>query len=69
MGVLSLKSLITEMVLKDFQAKYDKLLAFYQAVAKMTVGHCVINDTAVVPADRLGAELEKVDPEWYKQAG
>jgi hypothetical protein len=41
-----------------------KLREFFQAVAKLTLDHDVIDDHACVTAARLGAELEKVDPEW-----
>jgi hypothetical protein len=41
-----------------------KLREFFQAVAKLTLDHDVIADHACVTAARLGAELEKVDPEW-----
>lgn len=43
------------------------LIAFYREVAAMTVRHAVIDDHAVVFCDKLGAALEKVDPEWWKQ--
>jgi hypothetical protein len=45
----------------------DKLEAFFKAVAQLTLNHDVINDHACVTADKLGKELEKVDPEWYEE--
>ena len=50
-----------------------KLEAFFKAVADLTVNHDTLDssqdgmeeDYAVVFPNKLGAELEKVDPEWY----
>jgi hypothetical protein len=44
------------------------LEAFYRTVAQMTFNHDVLEDYAVVYPSKLGEELEKVDPEWYKNA-
>jgi hypothetical protein len=43
-----------------------KLEAFFKAIARLTGHHDVIHDYAAVTADKLGKELEKVDPEWWK---
>jgi hypothetical protein len=44
-----------------------KLEAFFKAVALLTSNHDVIGDSyATVSPAKLGIELEKVDPEWYK---
>ena len=45
---------------------YEKLVAFYEAVARLTLNHDVCGDHAVVFPSKLGPELEKVDPEWWK---
>jgi hypothetical protein len=49
---------------------YEKLERFYRAVAKLTVNHDTLvageDDYAVVYPNKLGKELEKVDPDWYK---
>lgn len=50
-----------------------KLEAFYKAVVQLTFAHDVLEDKdgdehAVVFPNKLGKELEKVDPEWYKNA-
>ena len=44
-----------------------KLEAFFKAVAMLTSNHDVIGNTyASVSPAKLGEELEKVDPDWYK---
>ena len=45
---------------------HEKLEAFFKAVAKLTVDHDVIGDTASVKPNKLGQELAKVDEEWWK---
>lgn len=60
---------------------YNKLLEFYKEVARLTLNHdsfhfSVMNgakeeqdiDYAVVFPSKLGAALEKVDPEWVTRA-
>ena len=42
-----------------------KLEAFFKAVSRLTSNHDIIKNYACVTADKLGKELEKVDPEWY----
>lgn len=44
-----------------------RLRAFYEQIAKLTRDHDVINDHACVTADKLGAALEGINPEWWKQ--
>jgi len=58
------------------QPDYNKLLAFYNEVADMTMNHSVAyfpkgnrgewESVAVVYPKDLGAALEHVDPEWWK---
>lgn len=55
---------ITEML-----DRLDKLEAFYKDVARMTEGHDVLNDHAVVYPSKLGRALEKVDPDWLYTLG
>lgn len=50
------------------EERLKKLEAFYKAIAQLTFDHDVIGDHAVVFPNKLGKELEKVDPEWYKNA-
>ena len=55
-------------------AELDKLRAFYKAVARLTTNHdhIEINDDegyAVLFPSKLGPELEKIDKEWWKNAG
>lgn len=60
---------------------YNKLLEFYKEVARLTLNHDSIHfsvmngskeeqdiDYAVVFPSKLGAALEKVDPEWVTRA-
>lgn len=49
--------------LKRELAKHKK---FFRQISQMTLDHQVIDDHACVTADRLGKELEKVDPDWWK---
>lgn len=44
----------------------EKLRVFYREVALLTQKHDVINDVAVVTANKLDKVLEKVNPDWYK---
>jgi hypothetical protein len=46
---------------------YNALFKFYRAVAKLTLEHDVVDDFAVIHADKLGDELEKVDLFWFKE--
>ena len=54
----------------------QKLEAFYEAVIDLTINHDTLTSSqdgvedyyAVVFPKKLGAALEKVDPEWYKNA-
>lgn len=51
-----------------------KLREFYTAVARLTLDHdhIEISDDegyAVVYPSKLGPELEKIDPEWWKNNG
>lgn len=43
----------------------DKLIAFYHAVAALTLNHDVIMEIAAVSPQKLGDLLEQVDPEWH----
>jgi hypothetical protein len=53
---------------KEFRTHdVEKLEAFFKEVAKLTLDHDVVDDHAVIYASRLGAALEKVDFEWWKQ--
>ena len=53
-----------------------KLEAFYKAIIQLTVNHDTLESTdsgmsedyAVVFPNKLSKELEKIDPEWYKNA-
>ena len=45
----------------------EALEAFFQEIAELTSNHDVIKDYACVLASRLGAALEKVDFEWWRQ--
>lgn len=49
-----------------------KLEAFFREVAELTVNHYVLvngdEDSAVVYPSKLGAALERVDPQWWKEA-
>ena len=45
---------------------YAKLLAFYKTVAALTINHDVLHDHAVVYPSKLGSELEKINPQWWK---
>ena len=51
----------------------EKLRAFYKAVAKLTSDHDHLEfgdeGWAVVFPSKLGPELEKIDKEWWKNAG
>jgi hypothetical protein len=42
----------------------EKLEAFFQEIANLTLHHDVIDDYAVVYTSRLGSALEKVDFDW-----
>jgi hypothetical protein len=46
--------------------EYVKLKEFYKIVAKLTLNHDELNDSAVVYPSKLGPELEKIDKEWWK---
>jgi hypothetical protein len=52
--------------------EYEQLLAFYKAVANLTVDHDVLHskngDHAVVYPNKLSDELAKVDSNWYENA-
>jgi hypothetical protein len=58
--------------------RLQKLETFYKEVAQLTFDHDVIyfgtaedgneEESAVVYPSKLGKALEKVDPEWYKNA-
>jgi len=56
------------------EARIAKLEAFYKAVIDLTLNHDTLNspiwggeeEHAVVFPSKLGAALEKVDPEWYR---
>lgn len=61
---LDLLRLETEV--QSLNLKVDRLESFFKAVARLTLSHAVIGDRAVVYAAELGAELEKVDPEWWR---
>ena len=50
---------------KHTEEHIEKLEQFFKEIASMTISHDVIDDHACVTADRLGAALEKVNPEWY----
>lgn len=56
------KFVIAEYVKQD----YRKMERFYVAIGKLTLNHGVINDVAAVTAKDLGEELDKVNPDWYK---
>lgn len=47
----------------------QKLRAFYNEIAQLTLNHDVIDDHACVTARKLGEVLEKVDSEWSCHAG
>lgn len=51
----------------------EKLREFYRAVARLTLDHDHIETAddgyAVVFPSKLGPELEKIDKEWWKNAG
>ena len=67
MGTFSSDS-IDHIVERNQSERLRKLEAFYKAVAQLTFDHDVIGDSAVVFPSKLGEELERVDPEWYKNA-
>lgn len=57
--------------MSDLTKELEKLRAFYKAVARLTTDHDILEisddeDYAVVFPKDLGAELEKVDKEWWK---
>jgi len=41
---------------------------FFKEVVSLTLRHDVIDDHAVVYPNKLEVSLEKVDPEWWKNA-
>jgi hypothetical protein len=51
------------------QHDHEKLEAFFEEVANLTVNHNVLlgfeDEYAVVYPSKLGKALEKVDPEWF----
>lgn len=49
------------------QEQLRKLRTFYIKVARLTVNHDVIDDSAVVFASALGKALAEVDPDWHKK--
>jgi len=64
----------TQARLEDLQTQHDRLRAFYDSVAALTLRHDVIecvdgNEYASVAPSRLGPLLETVDPEWYRKVG
>ena len=56
--------------------RLQKLEAFYKAIVDLTIHHDTLvssdagmeEDYAVVFPNKLGKELEKVDPKWYENA-
>lgn len=54
--------------------RLEKLESFFKEVASLTVNHDTLTSSddgvedeyAVVYPNKLGAALEKVDPDWYK---
>lgn len=44
-----------------------ELKEFYKTIAKLTLNHEIIDDTACVTADKLGEALEKINKEWWKE--
>lgn len=60
-------------VISDQEAvELNKLREFYKEICELTANHDVIENEdvgiAVVYPNRLGAALEKINPEWYVQA-
>jgi len=39
---------------------------FFKKIAKLTLDHGVINDTACITAAKLGEALETIDEKWYE---
>jgi len=63
---------ITRKRKKDFNAtnaenELERLRAFYNEIAELTISHEVINDTACVTARRLCEALERVDRNWLRR--
>lgn len=52
---------------KKPDTELQTLRAFYKAVAKLTVNHNCIDDSAVVFPCDLDKELNKVNPNWYME--
>lgn len=46
---------------------FEKLKTFYKEVAKLTLNHNVLNDSAVVYPSDLGPALEKIDSYWFEK--
>lgn len=55
--------------MRAMQHDHEKLEAFFEEVANLTVNHNVLlgseDEYAVVYPSKLGKALEKVDPEWF----
>ena len=52
--------------LQKADAELAKLREFYRDVARMTLHHDVLGESAVVYPSNLGVALAKIDPEWWK---
>lgn len=48
------------------KSKQQRLNDFFDEVVNLTINHNVLHNNAVIYANRLGAALEKVDPDWWK---
>lgn len=47
--------------------RFQRLEKFFKAMVKLTIQHDVVgNDIASVSPSKIGKELDKVDPDWYK---